>query len=188
MRAPSERRLVEVTVSPHRSTAGRKPTGSTPRHPQDRPPCLGPGSAGSPRTRPGSGARGRVPRGACQAGHARGGRPHGPPLLRVRAPEGVVVLPDRRRLGRPDPGGARRPLQGDPRLPLRPRVELSQLRRAVHHEADHHRSKDRDAQQAHAAELVRVVQPDARVIAATTASRRLPTCCRARRCTTRSTR
>ena len=42
-----------------------------------------------------------------------------------------------------------------------PRVELPQLRRALHHAPDHHRGQDLDAQQAHPAERVRVVLADA---------------------------
>ena len=57
----------------------------------------------------------------------------------------------------PHPGGPGRPLQGDPRLPHRPRVELPQLRRAVHHAPDHHGRQDRHAQQAQPPEPVRVV-------------------------------
>ena len=37
---------------------------------------------------------------------------------------------------------------------------VPQLRRAVHHAPDHHRGQDRDAQQAHAAQRLRVVQRD----------------------------
>ena len=51
-----------------------------------------------------------------------------------------------------DPGGPGRPLQGGARLPHRPRVELPQLRGALHHAPDHHRGEDRDPQQAHAAQ------------------------------------
>ena len=85
-----------------------------------------------------------------------------PPLLRLRPAQGLLVLPRRRRRRRPHPGGPRGPLQGDPRLPHRPRVELPQLRRALHHAPDHHGRQDGHAQQAHAAEPVRVVLLDAR--------------------------
>ena len=129
--------------------------------------------------------RRRVPGRARQAGQARRLRQDGPPLPRVRAPQGVVVLPGGRRLRRPDPGGPGRPLQGDPRLPARPRVELPELRRALHHPPDHHRRQDGDPQQAHAAQLLRVVQPDAGGRRARRASRPWPTCCRARPSTTR---
>ena len=88
-------------------------------------------------------------------------RPDRQALLRLRPPEGVVVLPDRRRLRRPHPGGPRRPLQGGPRLPHRPRVELPQLRGALHHPSDHHRGQDLDPQQAHPAQRVRLVLADA---------------------------
>ena len=84
-----------------------------------------------------------------------------PPLPRLRPPQGLVLLPARRRVRRPDPGGPARPLQGDPRLPHRPRVELPQLRGALHHPPDHHRGEDGDPQQAHAAQPVRLLQPDA---------------------------
>ena len=114
-------------------------------------------------------------------------RPPRAPLLRLRPPEGLVVLPRRRRQRRPHPGGARRPLQGDPRLPLRPRVELPQLRRALHHAPDHHGGEDGDAQQAHAAEPVRLVLEHAGE-RAPTASRRSTRSSRARRSTTPSTR
>ena len=78
-------------------------------------------------------------------------------LQRVRPAQGVVVLPRRRRQRGSDPGGPDRALQGDPRLPLRPRVELPQLRRAVHHAPDHHGRQDGDAQQALAAQPLRLV-------------------------------
>ncbi len=83
-----------------------------------------------------------------------------PPLPRLRPSQGLLLLPARRRVRRPDPGGPARPLQGDPRLPHRPRVELPQLRRALHHPPDHHRGQDRDPQQAHAPQPVRLLQPD----------------------------
>src|SRR3954462_6117537 len=49
-------------------------------------------------------------------------RPEGSPYLLPPLPvgpraEGELVLPRGRRLGGPDPGGARRPLQGGARLP-----------------------------------------------------------------------
>ena len=79
----------------------------------------------------------------------------------------------------PHPGGPGRPLQGDPRLPLRPRVVVPQLRGALHHAPDHHRGQDRDAQQAHAAQRLRVVLGHAgRRVA--TPSRRSTRCCPAR--------
>ena len=84
-----------------------------------------------------------------------------PPLPRLRPPQGLVLLPARWGDRRPDPGRPARPLQGDSRLPHRPRVELPQLRRALHHPPDHHRGEDGDPQQAHAAQPVRLLQPDA---------------------------
>ena len=92
------------------------------------------------------------------SGAARRLRADRPPLSRLRAPEGLVVLHARRRLRGSDPGGARRPLQGDPRLPHRPRVELPQLRRALHHPPDHHRRQDGEPQQARAAQPIRVLR------------------------------
>ena len=83
-------------------------------------------------------------------------------LLRLRPAQGLLVLPHRRRRRRPDPGGPRRALQGGSRLPLRPRVELPQLRGALHHAADHHGGQDLDPQQAHAAQRVRLLLADAR--------------------------
>ena len=72
--------------------------------------------------------------------------------------------------------GPRRALQGDPRLPHRPRVLVPQLRGALHHAPDHHRGEDGDAQQAHAAQRLRVVLLHARGRDAT-ASRRSTRCC-----------
>ena len=115
-------------------------------------------------------------------------RPDRAPVLRLRPAEGLVVLPRRRRLRRPHPGGPRRPLQGRARLPHRPRVELPQLRGALHHAPDHHRGQDGDAQQAHAAEPATSRSRDARRRARATASRRSTRSSRARPSTTRSTR
>ena len=124
--------------------------------------------------------RRRLPHRAGQAGRPDRVRPARPPLLRLRPSQGLVVLPRRRRQRRPDPGGPRRPLQGDPRLPHRSRVELPQLRGAVHHAPDHHGGEDGHAQQARAAEPVRLVLLDARRRRAT-ASRRSTRCCPGRR-------
>ena len=123
----------------------------------------------------------------AQQGSARRVRPARAALCLLRAPEGVVVLPRRRRQRGPDPGGPGRPLQGDPRLPPRPRVLVPQLRGAVHHAPDHHRGQDRDAQQAHAAQRLRLLLGDAgrRLGLRADASTR---CSPARPCTTRSTR
>ena len=98
-----------------------------------------------------------LPAGARQAGQPGRVRQAGQALPLVRAPEGVLVLPGRRRQRGPHPGGPGRPLQGDPRLPLGPRVVLPQLRRALHHAPDHHRGQDGHAQQAHAAQRLRLV-------------------------------
>jgi hypothetical protein len=61
---------------------------------------------------------------------ARPGRPHAP-LHRVRAPQGELVLPRRRRQRRSHPGGHDRPLQGSTGLPTRQGDVVPQLRRAT---------------------------------------------------------
>ena len=83
-----------------------------------------------------------------------------PPLHRLRAPQGELVLHRRRRVRRPDPGGPDRPLQGCPRLPLRQGDVFPELRRALHHPSDHHGDQGRDPLQALAAQHLRLVQPD----------------------------
>ena len=64
---------------------------------------------------------------------------------------------------------------------------VPQLRGALHHAPDHHRGQDRDAQQAHAAERLRLVLGHAGGRDATP-SRRSTRCCPARPRGTRSTR
>ena len=80
-------------------------------------------------------------------------------FVRLKASSYFLIGGDSRR---PDPGGPRRALQGDPRLPHRPRVLVPQLRGAVHHAPDHHRGQDGDPQQAHAAQRLRLVLLHAR--------------------------
>ena len=106
-------------------------------------------------------------------------------FVRLKASSYFLAGGDARR---PDPGGPRRPLQGGPRLPHRPRVELPQLRGALHHAPDHHRGQDGDAQQAHAAEPVRLVLVDGRRRRAGRRADARRGASRARPCTTRSTR
>ena len=89
----------------------------------------------------------------------RHGRAH-PPLHRLRPAEGQLVLPRRRRVRRPQPGGADRPLQGGARLPRRQGDLVPELRRALHHPPDHHGDQDGDPLQARAAQHVRLLQPD----------------------------
>ena len=83
------------------------------------------------------------------------------PLPGVRAAQGELVLPRRRRRGRPDPGGDDRPLQGGARLPLRQGDVVPQLRRALRDPADHHGDQDGHPLQARAAQHLRLVQPHA---------------------------
>ena len=88
------------------------------------------------------------------------GRDH-PALREFRAIARLELLHRRRRPGRPRPGRARRPVQGDQGLPRRQGHDVPLIRRALHHPSDHHCDQDRDPPQAPAAQRGAVVQPHA---------------------------